>query len=80
MKFTITNPTLQDLADPNRVIQVEVLAKKFNGVWARSEGSAPFFCCYDDIHIVEQTDVEKAMSVQLEPFDRWQYMTAEAEV
>lgn len=62
MKFQITGA----LADKGEICDVEILAKKFNGVWFKC-GASIGFACYEDIKILEMTEQEKAMSVYMEP-------------
>lgn len=74
MKYLITGPG----ADKGEIHDVEIIAKKFNGVWAKIISkklngvwercrSSIAFVCYEDIRILEMTEAEKALSVYLQP-------------
>ena len=62
MKFMVTGAG----ADKGEIYDVEVLAKKFNGVWTKWRTSVAFVC-YDYIRILEMTDEEKAMPIYMKP-------------
>ena len=52
--------------DKGETYTVEVLARKFNGVWAKWHTSISFIC-YSDIQILEMSDAEKKMPIYMEP-------------
>lgn len=62
MKFIVTGAGV----DKGKTYDVEVLAKKFNGVWTKYRTSVAFVC-YEDIRILEMTEAEKAMPIYMKP-------------
>ena len=62
MKFVVTGAGV----DKGKIYDVEVLAKKFNGVWTKYRTSVAFVC-YEDIRILEMTEAEKAMPIYMKP-------------
>lgn len=62
----MTFNVIADSADKGKTYTVEVLARKFNGVWTKWRTSVAFVC-YSDIQIVEMSDEEKAMPIYMKP-------------
>ena len=62
MKFIVTGAG----ADKGHTYDVTILAKKFNGVWAKYHTSVGFVC-YEDIRVLEMSDEEKAMPIYMKP-------------
>lgn len=62
MKFVVTC----DANDKGEIYEVEVLARKFNGVWTKWRNSVGFQC-YSDIRVLEMTEAEQAMPIYMKP-------------
>ena len=54
------------LADKGKIYDVTILAKKFNGYYAKFKNSTQFIC-NDDIRVLEMSEEEKQMSVYMQP-------------
>ena len=62
MKFVVTGAGV----DKGNTYDVEILAKKINGVWTKWRNSVAFVC-YSDIHVLEMTEEEQAMPIYMKP-------------
>ena len=58
MKFVVTATG----AEKGDIFDVEILAKKINGVWVKSSTSI-FFVDYSHIRVLEMTDEERKMPI-----------------
>lgn len=53
-------------SDNGKIYDVEILAKKINGVWTKWHDSIGFVC-YSDIRVIGMTKQEQEMPVRFEP-------------
>ena len=63
MKIQVTS---EFLADKGEIYDVTILAKKFNGYWAKFKNSIEFID-NDTFRVLEMSEEEKQMSVYMQP-------------
>lgn len=63
MKIQVTSDFL---ADKGEIYDVTILAKKYNGYWAKFKDSIQFIC-NDDIRVLEMSEEEKQMPIYMQP-------------